>query len=102
MILKSWDVSGSAWLERITLEKRTPDPNWRSPITWARLGLELVLPGSAARAPQFLVSIVLSDGSVEEGRWFSDQTRADALVVSLLRHTPECYEAFRTWKPAHE
>jgi hypothetical protein len=96
MILKSWDVEDSAWLQRLILEKKTRDPNWRSPITWARLVLELALPGSAATPPVFVVSFVLADGSVVEASWFRDQADAETLVTSLLRATPKSYEEFRS------
>jgi hypothetical protein len=96
MILKSWDVNDSAWLQRVILEKKTRDPNWRSPITWARLVLEIVFPGSAATAPRYFVSFVLTDGSVEDASWFRDRANAEALVTSLLKAPPKSYEAFRS------
>jgi hypothetical protein len=98
MILKSWDVEDSDWLQRVILERKTRDPNWRSPITWARLGLEIALPGSAATTPRYLVSLVLTDGSVEEASWFRDQANAESLVTSLLKATPKTYKAFRSLK----
>lgn len=96
MILKSWDVEDSAWLRRVILERRMRDPNWGSPITWARLGLELALPGSAATTPRYLVSLVLTDGSVEEASWFRDQASAESLVTSLLKSTPRTDDAPRS------